>query len=107
MIKFINNKLFAQNMDFRVRIFNLLAVTGFAVSLVIFAVSLINGASALNCAVLLSSAIVSVILLIYSAKTGNYRPCYIVTITFVFMLLFPIMFFTAGGYNSGMPCFFV
>lgn len=107
MFKFIKNKLFANNMDFRVRIFNLLAATGFTMSLVIFATSLINGVSALNSAVLLSSALLSAVLLVYSTKTGNYRPCYIITVTFVFMLLFPIMFFTAGGYNSGMPCFFV
>ncbi|MGN1412446.1 MAG: ATP-binding protein [Oscillospiraceae bacterium] len=107
MYKFIKNKFFAQNMDFRIKIFNLLATTGFIVSLVIFAMSLINGASVLNSAILLLSALISAVLLIYSAKTGNYRPCYIITVTFVFMLLFPIMFFTAGGYNSGMPCFFV
>lgn len=89
------------------KIFNLLAITGFIVSLLIFAVSLIIGASAINSAMLLSAAVLSAVLLVYSAKTGNYRPCYIITITFVFMLLFPIMFFTAGGYNSGMPCFFV
>ena len=94
-------------MEFRVKIFNLLAITGFIVSLLIFAASLIIGASAINSAMLLSSALLSAGLLVYSAKTGNYRPCYIITITFVFMLLFPIMFFTAGGYNSGMPCFFV
>lgn len=107
MFKYIKNKLFAQNMDFRIRIFNLLVATGFIVSLVIFAVSLINGASALNCAMLLSAALLSAVMLVYSTKTGNYRPCYIITVIFVFMLLFPMMFFTAGGYNSGMPCFFV
>ncbi|MGN1087401.1 MAG: ATP-binding protein [Porcipelethomonas sp.] len=107
MFKYIKNKLFAQNMDFRIRIFNLLAATGFIVSLVIFAVSLINGASALNCAMLISAALLSAVMLVYSTKTGNYRPCYIITVIFVFMLLFPMMFFTAGGYNSGMPCFFV
>lgn len=107
MFKYIKNKLFAQNMDFRIRIFNLLAATGFIVSLVIFAVSLINGASALNCAMLLSAALLSAVMLVYSTKTGNYHPCYIITVIFVFMLLFPMMFFTAGGYNSGMPCFFV
>ena len=94
-------------MEFRVKIFNLLAITGFIVSLLIFAVSLLIGASAINSAMLLSAAVLSAVLLVYSVKTGNYRPCYIITITFVFMLLFPIMFFTAGGYNSGMPCFFV
>ena len=89
------------------KIFNLLAITGFIVSLLIFAVSLLIGASAINSAMLLSAAVLSAVLLVYSVKTGNYRPCYIITITFVFMLLFPIMFFSAGGYNSGMPCFFV
>lgn len=107
MYKFIKNNFFEKNMDFRVKIFNLLATTGFIVSLVIFAVSLINGASVLNCAMLLLSALISAVLLVYSTKTGNYRPCYIITVIFVFMLLFPMMFFTAGGYNSGMPCFFV
>lgn len=107
MFKYLKNKLFAQSMDFRIRIFNLLAATGFIVSLVIFAVSLINGASALNCAMLISAALLSAVMLVYSTKTGNYRPCYIITVIFVFILLFPMMFFTAGGYNSGMPCFFV
>ena len=76
-------------------------------SIMIFIISLINGASALNSVVLMTSALLSAALLVYSGETGNYKPCYIITVTFVFMLLFPIMFFTAGGYNSGMPCFFV
>ena len=107
MLKRIKYRLFSRELNFKARIFNLLAVTGFLVSFVIFAVSLINGASALNSVVLLSAALLSGALLVYSAVTGNYRPCYIITVTFVFMLLFPIMFFSAGGYNSGMPCFFV
>lgn len=107
MFRRIKERLFSPNIDFKARIFNLLAVTGCLVSLVIFAASLINGASALNSAVLLSSAVFSAALLVYSARTGKYRPCYIITVTLVFMLLFPIMFFTAGGYESGMPCFFV
>ena len=107
MLKRIKYRLFSRELNFKARIFNLLAVTGFLVSFVIFAVSLINGASALNSVVLLSAALLSGALLVYSAVTGNYRPCYIITVTFVFMLLFPIMFFSAGGYKSGMPCFFV
>jgi signal transduction histidine kinase len=30
-----------------------------------------------------------------------------ITIVFIFLILFPIFFFSAGGYHSGMPCFFV
>lgn len=107
MLKKLRDLFFSPELNFRIRIFNLLAITGFTVSIMIFVVSLINGASALNSVVLMSSALLSAALLVYSAETGNYRPCYIITVTFVFMLLFPIMFFTAGGYNSGMPCFFV
>ena len=107
MLKKLKELFFSPELNFRIRIFNLLAITGFTVSIMIFIVSLINGASALNSVVLMSSALLSAALLVYSAETGNYRPCYIITVTFVFMLLFPIMFFTAGGYNSGMPCFFV
>lgn len=107
MLKRIKDRLFSRRLDLKARIFDLLAFTGFTVSIVIFIVSLINGASALNSIVLLSAALLSAALLAYSSVTGNYRPCYIITVTFVFMLLFPIMFFSAGGYNSGMPCFFV
>ena len=107
MLKKLKELFFSPELNFRIRIFNLLAITGFTVSIMIFVVSLINGASVLNSVVLMSSALLSAALLVYSAETGNYRPCYIITVTFVFMLLFPIMFFTAGGYNSGMPCFFV
>ena len=107
MLKKLKELFFSPELNFRIRIFNLLAITGFTVSIMIFIISLINGASALNSVVLMSSALLSAALLVYSGETGNYKPCYIITVTFVFMLLFPIMFFTAGGYNSGMPCFFV
>ncbi len=107
MLKKLKELFFSPELNFRIRIFNLLAITGFTVSIMIFIISLINGASALNSVVLMTSALLSAALLVYSGETGNYKPCYIITVTFVFMLLFPIMFFTAGGYNSGMPCFFV
>ena len=107
MLKKIYRKLFSPELSFKARVFDLLALTGFTVSFFVFLISLINGTSLLNTAVLLSAAVLSLVLLIYSSVTGNYRLCYIITIIFLFMLLFPIMFFTAGGYNSGMPCFFV
>ncbi|MBQ4225782.1 MAG: hypothetical protein II664_05660, partial [Oscillospiraceae bacterium] len=107
MLRKLYRKLFSPELSFKARVFDLLALTGFIVSFFVFLVSLINGTTFINTAVLLSSAILSLVLLIYSSVTGNYRLCYIITIIFLFMLLFPIMFFTAGGYNSGMPCFFV
>ena len=85
MLKGIMEKLFSKDINFKVRIFNLLAITGFLVSILIFAVSLVNGASLFNSMVLLSSAILSAVLLVYSSATGNYKPCYIITVIFVFI----------------------
>lgn len=53
------------------------------------------------------SATLSYALLCYSQRTGRYQRCYLITIVAIFMGLFPVMFFTAGGYHSGMPSFFV
>jgi CheY-like chemotaxis protein len=52
-------------------------------------------------------AVLAVVLLVYSKRGGRYRLCYGITIAAVFISLFPIMFFSAGGYYSGMPGFFV
>ncbi|MDR2631787.1 MAG: response regulator, partial [Spirochaetaceae bacterium] len=39
--------------------------------------------------------------------TRRYQLCYFVSIVLVFFGLYPITFFAAGGYQSGMPSFFV
>ncbi len=107
MLSKLKAVLFSPELNFRARIFNMLALTGFLVSMSIFAISFIIGTSALNSAVLLSCAILSGVLLIYSIKSGNYYICCIITAIFIFMIIFPILFFTAGAFLSGMPCFFV
>ena len=99
--------LLSPELNFRARVFNMLALTGFLVSMSIFGISFIIGTSALNSAVLLSCAILSGVLLIYSVKSGHYYICCIITAIFIFMIIFPILFFTAGAFLSGMPCFFV
>lgn len=107
MLSKLKAVLFSPELNFRARVFNMLALTGFLVSMSIFAISFIIGTSALNSAVLLSCAILSGVLLIYSVKSGNYYICCIITAIFIFMIIFPILFFTAGAFLSGMPCFFV
>jgi len=107
MLSKLKDRLFSSETDLKTKIFYLLALTGFLVSISIFIASCFYGSSALNRAVLLSSALLSIALLSYSLITGKYYICYIITVVFIFMILFPIMFFTAGGYISGMPGFFV
>jgi signal transduction histidine kinase len=100
------SRFFNPSLEFRVRLFNILAMAGTAISfLVIFA----NLATRMWTSALVSalSAILSGGLLWYSVKSGRYRLCYVITIIAVFLILFPILFFTSGGYYSGMPAFFV
>ena len=93
--------------DIRVSIFNIMATVGGSVSFIAFIVSVCNGVAISNLAALLLCIAISFILLHYSKRTGKYRICYLLTIITIFMIMFPVMFFTAGGLKSGMPIYFV
>ncbi len=99
-------RFFDRELDFRVRLFNVLAIAGTAISAATLLLNMITAmwASAALSAVL---TVLSAGLLIFTYKTGKYRVGYLVTIAVIFMLLFPILFFTSGGYRSGMPSMFI
>ena len=99
-------RIFETPENVRIGIFNLMSFVGFCVSLTVFVSSLFNDAAVINLASTGFSAVLSVTLFLYSKKTGKYRVCYIITIVVLFIILFPLMFFTAGGMHSGMPMFF-
>ncbi|MDR1530610.1 MAG: HAMP domain-containing histidine kinase [Clostridiales bacterium] len=94
-------------LDLRVRLFNVLAIGGTAISLVIAGLGALNNSGVWNIVFNLIVAALSFMLLTYSRMTGRYQVCYIVTIIGIFTGLFPVLFFSAGGYHSGMPSFFV
>jgi signal transduction histidine kinase/ActR/RegA family two-component response regulator/HPt (histidine-containing phosphotransfer) domain-containing protein len=98
---------FGRELDFRVRLFNVLAMAGAVISLVVAALGPFTGAALLNSLACLFSFLLAIFFLYYSNRTGRYRLFYFITIVVVFILLFPVMFFSAGGYHSGMPVFFV
>ncbi|GAB1477305.1 hypothetical protein MASR2M70_21430 [Bacillota bacterium] len=100
--KYLNKQL-----DFRVRLFNVLAMGGTVISLAMALVGLATRVGPGNIVVNCISAALSYGLLRFSQRTGRYQLCYMVTIVVIFLILFPVMFFTAGGYHSGMPSFFV
>jgi signal transduction histidine kinase len=89
------------------RLFNVLAAGGTAASLLTAAVSAAVGAGAPHVLACLALAALSAGLLAYSARTGDCRTCYYVSTVVVFLVFFPVLFFTSGGYRSGMPAFFV
>lgn len=104
--KFMNRFLNKQ-LDFRVRLFNVLAMGGTAISMIVVLTGITKRVWLGNIVLSLISAFLSYGLLCYSQRTGRYQLCYFITIVAVFIVLFPMMFFTAGGYHSGMPSFFV
>ena len=98
----IFHSLFSPTLDFRVRLFNILALGGTVISLIMAFLSLGTG-SWEN--VLINFALVAVSggLFLYSYYSGKYQRCYLITIVVIFLIVFPVMFFTSGGYRGGMP----
>jgi hypothetical protein len=100
-------KYFDELPDLRSRLFNLFAVVGILIGLCVTPSNIIIGAQPVHIALNLVSSAVAAFLLWYANKTGRFELCYIVTIVLVFLVFFPVLFFTAGGYRGGIPSFFV
>ena len=107
VLRKIGTMLFGRQLEFRVRLFNILACGGLLSSLVggVYGITIKAGANNL----LLNTALatVAVLLLWYSLKSRNYQRCYVITIIFVFFIMFPVIFLNLGGYSGGIPMFFV
>ncbi len=103
--KSLITKLFMHH-DVKVRLFNILALGGMFTCVVVFIYNIVytdmRSVSIITCLFILSAA-----LLTYAQKTGNYKPCYIITVICIFLIGFPMLFFANGGYHGGMPATFV
>ena len=95
-----------RQLDFRVKLFNVMAAGGILMSFVTIIQSMFvqRWGTAIVSFVMM---FLSVLLLIYAVKTGNYQKCYGITIVFIFLIFFPILFFQSGGYKSGVPAVFI
>ena len=101
------NTYFHENMDLRHQAFHLLVMSGIVAGIVVAALSPAVNAGKVTIALNLSAVILGIILLRVVEVKKCYRLCSWITIILGFMMLFPALFFSAGGYKSGMPCFFV
>ncbi len=101
------NLFFSEQLDFRVRLFHVLAIGGTLISFSTGIVAVLNNADLFNIAMNFLAAALSFTILMFSVRTGRYQLCYFLTIVFIFIGIFPILFFTSGGYHDGMPSFFV
>ena len=93
--------------DLKVRIFRILAYGGFFVSAFIGTTNLIIGLPLQNALICWATALLSLALIYYANRTGRYRVCVNITIIFIFLGVFTLLFLQGGGYKSGMPLYFI
>ena len=99
--------IFPKGGDLQAKVFDILAKCGFIVCVITGIVSVLveDGFQSFYWNML--GALFSITLLVFTRKTGRYRASMILTIIVIFIGLFSFLFFTGGGYHSGMPCFFI
>lgn len=96
-----------KNVDLRIRIFVLLAFSGFLISFIVGIVNSFAGAGLNVVLADFAGALLSLGLLYYALRTQNYRICYFITVTVIFLGLFPFLFLHMGGYHGGIITFMV
>ena len=103
----IRQFLIDETLDFRARLFSVAAVIGVVVALITALESALNQMGWQQVGLNLGTAAASLALLWFVRTTGRYRLAYLLTVIGLFLVIFPTLFFTGGGYLSGMPAFFV
>ena len=98
---------FAAHLEFRVRLFHVLAMGGTLVSFAMCILSTFNYTGISQVLVNAMLTVLSFSLLMYSRRSGRYQICYMITIIAIFLGLFPMLFFSSGGYYGGMLAFFI
>lgn len=98
---------FSPALDLRIRLFHILAMGGTLISLLMGVFAIVNNGGFFNIVANFIVAALSFAILEYSQRTERYQVCYSITIVGIFIGLFPVLFFSAGGYHGGMPAFFV
>ena len=107
MLKRIINTYFTENLDFRARIFNILGFLGISLGIFFALFSFSIGASIMLVGANLLASAGGAFMIWCANRSGNFKPFFLITVIGVFFILFPIMFFSGGGYQSGMPSFFI
>ena len=98
---------FGDKLDFRVRLFNVLAVAGMALSLCGGMLSILNGEGIFSTIANFSTTVVAFALMHYASASGRYQLCYTITVIVIFVIAFSFLFFSGGGYESAMPSYFI
>lgn len=93
--------------DFHARLSVIAGLTGFVVAVIGIAVNALNNGGPIQVLLCVLMAAMSVGMVWFAHRTGNYEQARVITVVIVFLVIFPTMFFTGGGYQSGMPALMV
>lgn len=101
------SRYFGEAIPLEIQTFNLLGFTGIATGVAIAFSGLLTGVGAVNILLNLAASALGCFLLWLTQRSGRYHLAYLAVVFLVFLVAFPAMFFSAGGYHSGMPCFYI
>ena len=104
--KFLN-KYFDPSLELPLQAFNLLACAGMAASAIAGLESVIMGLNTADVVINVILFVVASSFMYFARETNRHRFYRRMTVVGVFFIAFPVLFFTSGGYHSGMPCFFI
>ena len=93
--------------DFHARFSVIAALTGFVVAIIGIAVNALNDGGPIQIMLCVGMAGMSLAMIWFARRTGKYERARVITVVIVFLGIFPYMFFTGGGYESGMPALMV
>jgi len=103
----LKNFLFNDKLGFREQIINMLGVIGIAAALFFTFFNLFIGVGLFSVLTNLFTAFFIGFVLRHANRTNGFKLYSFLSVVSVFLLMFPIMFFSSGGYHSGMPSFFL
>ena len=101
------NSYFDERLDFRAQIFNMLGFLGIALGVTFGCFSLYVGADPIMTASNFAAAVFAAVIIWHVNRIGKFKNYFLLTVVVVFLIIFPVLFFQGGGYNGGMPGFFV
>jgi signal transduction histidine kinase len=107
LIKRLLNTFFGENLDLGVQVFHLLGFVGIILGIVNALHVLLDAPPSWHLVLNPAASIFAILIIWYAKRTGRYRLCSALTITAVFMVVFPMLYFTGDGYRGTMPMFFL
>jgi|GEM_PF-920238 len=95
------------DVSFRGRLISAAARVGVAISWGSALINLVLGSPLWGVLLNLAAGFAVIALMWFARRTGRYSLVYVIAAVTLFLLVFPALFFTGGGYRSGMPVFFM